>query len=236
MRLDRFISQASGHSRSQVRAMIRAGRVSVDGSVVRDVAWPTPEPARISLDGVPVAAARPVYLMLHKPSGVLSATRDAHQATVMQILPPVLRRRVHPVGRLDKATTGLLLLTDDGQWSHRISSPRHHCAKRYRAHLAEPLVADAEERLALGLELRGDRARTRPARLQRVGPNEVCIEVTEGRYHLVRRLFAALGNRVEALHRERIGGLELDPALAPGQWRRLSAPERAAVLSGGMSD
>lgn len=212
--------------------MIRAGRVAVDGVVVRDVARSTPEGARISLDGASLAGAQPVYLMLHKPSGVVCATRDAHQVTVNELLPPELGRRVHPVGRLDKATTGLLLLTDDGGWSHRVRSPRHRCSKLYRARLAEPLVADAEDRLARGLELRGETSLTRPAHLVRVGPSEVLIEVTEGRYHLVRRLFAALGNRVEGLHRERVGGLTLDAALAPGQWRPLSASERDAVLSG----
>lgn len=232
MRLDRFVSQTSDHSRREARAMIRAGRVAVDGIVVRDVARPTAESAEVSLDGMPLAVAQPLYLMLHKPAGVLCATRDANQVTVTELLSPPLARRVHPVGRLDKATTGLLLLTDDGDWSHRVSSPRHLCTKRYRAQLAEPLVHDAEDRLARGLRLRGEKSFTRPARLERLGVTEVRIEVTEGRYHLVRRLFAALGNRVLTLHRERIGGLTLDPALVPGQWRHLSASERAAVLSG----
>ena len=150
---------------------------------------------------------------------------------MLSLLPPDLASRVHLVGRLDKDTSGLLLLTDDGGWSHRISSPRHRCPKVYVADLAEPLCADAEERLADGILLRSEAAPTRPALLQRISDHRARIQVTEGRYHLVRRLFAALGNRVTALHRERIGGLPLDPRLAPGEWRELDTRERLEVCS-----
>ena len=150
---------------------------------------------------------------------------------VLSLLPPELARRAHLVGRLDKDTSGLLLLTDDGDWSHRITSPRHHCAKVYVADLADALVADAEQRLADGIRLRNEASPTRPASLQRLTDRRVRIEVTEGRYHLVRRLFAALGNRVTALHRERIGGLTLDTRLAPGEWRELDSGERREVCS-----
>lgn len=232
MRLDRFVSQAAGVSRSQARALIQRGQVSVDGDRVRDPSLKIGDGSLVAHRGEPLRLSGPVYLMLHKPVGLLSATRDAGQATVLSLLPAGLAARVHLVGRLDKDTSGLLLLSDDGAWSHRIASPRHHCPKVYLATLAEPLDPAAEGRLAQGILLRGEDAPTRPAEVQRLDDQRVRITVTEGRYHLVRRLFAALGNRVLALHRERIGGLVLDGALAPGQWRTLTPEERAAVSSG----
>jgi 16S rRNA pseudouridine516 synthase len=204
MRLDRFLSQASGLSRSQARAAIRGRRVTLDGCPVREPAAQVDESAEVRLDDVRLGLPHSLYLMLHKPRGLLSATRDAHRETVLSLLPHALARRVHLVGRLDKDTSGLLLL-----------------------------VADAEERLASGMHLRGEARVCAPARLQRLDERRVRISVTEGRYHLVRRLFAALGNHVLRLHRERIGGLALDPALPPGHWRTLTPDECEAVFESG---
>jgi len=230
LRLDRFVSQAAGVSRSQARLLIRRGRISVNGELTKDAARHVDAGECVDHRGEPLALPQPAYLMLHKPCGLLSATSDGAQTTVLSLLPQALAARVHLVGRLDKETSGLLLLTDDGAWSHRISSPAHHCAKTYLAELAEPLEADAEERLQQGLILRGEKRPTRPATLQRLDAARVRITVTEGRYHQVRRMFAALGNHVIALHRERVGGLVLDEELQPGQWRELSPAERAAVV------
>lgn len=231
MRLDRFLSHASGLSRSQARAAIRGRRVTVDGGVVREPAVQVSGSTEVRLDGRPLGLPQPLYLMLHKPRGLLSATRDAHQPTVLSLLPEAIAGRVHLVGRLDKDTSGLLLLSDDGEWSHRISSPRHRCAKVYLVDLDEPLVADAERHLGHGVHLRGEARACAPAQLERLSDRRVRITVTEGRYHLVRRLFAALGNRVTRLHRERIGGLALDSALPPGHWRALTPVEQASVLA-----
>jgi len=230
LRLDRFVSQAAGISRSQARSLIRRGRVNVDGEPVRDAARHVGEAERVEHAGEILVAPQPIYLMMNKPCGLLSATRDGEQGTVLSMLPPALAARVHLVGRLDKDTSGLLLLTDDGDWSHRVTSPNHSCAKTYLAELAEPLVADAESRLRRGLALRSEKQPTRPAALQRLDATHARITITEGRYHQVRRMFAALGTRVLALHRERIGGLFLDEALLAGQWRALSPAEREAVF------
>ena len=230
MRLDRFVSQAVGISRSQARTLIRRGQVDVAGGTVRQVAYHVDAGQTVEHAGRRLELPQPVYLMLHKPCGLLSATSDPAQNTVLSLLPPPLAARLHLVGRLDKDTSGLLLLTDDGAWSHRISSPKQGCAKTYRAELAEPLVADAEQRLQQGLVLRSEAVPTRPAELQMLDTNRVRITISEGRYHQVRRMFAALGNRVVSLHRERIGGLWLDETLAPGQWRELTVEEREAVL------
>ena len=230
MRLDRFVSQAAGISRSQARGAVRAGRVAVAGEPVRDAAASVDGVAAVELDGRALRLPEPLYLMLHKPTGLLSATTDGQQATVLSLLPEALAARVHLVGRLDKDTSGLLLLTDDGDWSHRITAPHSRCPKVYLADLAEPLTGDAESRLGQGLLLRSEQRPTRPAHLQRLDANRVRITIDEGRYHQVRRMFAALGNRVVALHRESIGGLSLDPSLDPGQWRPLSVRECDAVL------
>jgi len=230
LRLDRFVSQAAGISRSQARSLIRRGRVNVDGEPVRDAARHVGEAERVEHAGEILVAPQPIYLMMNKPCGLLSATSDGEQDTVLSMLPPALAARVHLVGRLDKDTSGLLLLTDDGVWSHRVTSPNHSCAKTYLVELAEPLVADAERRLRRGLDLRSEKLPTRPAALQRLDATHARITITEGRYHQVRRMFAALGNRVLALHRERIGGLFLDEALRAGQWRALSPAEREAVF------
>ena len=231
MRLDRFVSHAGSLSRNQARSLIRRGRVKVNGVQVRDAATQLGADAEVECAGERLLLPQKLYLMMHKPCGLLSATRDDHQATVLSLLPPELAVRVHLVGRLDKDTSGLLLLTDDGAWSHSITSPRRHCSKTYVAELAAPLVADAESRLAQGLMLRGEQRPTRPATLVRLTERRVRIGISEGRYHQVRRMFAALDNRVVGLHRESVGGLCLDPALAPGEWRALSEAERDAVLA-----
>jgi 16S rRNA pseudouridine516 synthase len=231
IRLDRYLSQAAAITRSQARSAIQRGQVRVDGVQVRLIGHPVGAGQVVSLDGVPLQWPETLYLMLHKPVGLVSATSDPAQPTVMSLLPPTLAARVHLVGRLDKETSGLLLLSEDGAWSHRITSPNHPCAKVYLADLAEPLPADAAGRLAEGLLLRGESRPTRPAALETLEPLRVRITLYEGRYHQVRRMVAALGSRVTGLHRERIGGLTLDPGLAPGQWRPLQPDERQAVLA-----
>ena len=149
MRLDRFVSHASGCSRREAREHLRKGRVSVDGNLIRDPGFAVGGESRVVCDGARLQLPGALYLMMHKPCGVLSATRDRAQPTVLSLLPPDLASRVHLVGRLDKDTSGLLLLTDDGGWSHRISSPRHRCPKVYVADRAAPRRADAEARAVL---------------------------------------------------------------------------------------
>ncbi len=225
MRLDRFVSQSSGLSRSAVRRLLRCGAVSVDGNVVTAADTAVNGNSRVELDGRPLAAPGFRYFMLNKPAGVVSATEDARHPTVVSLLDEPHRDMLHPVGRLDIDTTGLVLLTDDGQWSHGITAPRRHQDKRYRAILAEPLTDEAAARFRTGLLLRGETRPTLPAELEAVAPTVVRVTLREGRYHQVKRMFAALGNRVLTLHREAIGGVALDPVLEPGQYRALSAGE-----------
>lgn len=227
MRLDAYLSRCTALSRKDARRAIVAGRVTINGLPAGKASTPVPEPATVTLDGLPVATPGHVYLMLNKPRGVLSATTDAGQPVVTDLLPDDLSGRVHPAGRLDLDTTGLLLLTSDGQWSHRITSPRHQCPKTYRVTLAEPLGEDARRQLERGLHLRNDDRALRPAQVEPVSQRVIDLTITEGRYHQVKRMLAAVGNHVEALHRERIGPLSLDPALAPGEYRALTDEEAA---------
>lgn len=230
MRLDRFLVHAGELSRSAAQRAVRAGRVSINGTPCRDSTHKLSEQDRVCLDGQQLQLRGPRYLMLHKPSGYVCATHDDRHATVLDLLPAEERDGLHIVGRLDIDTTGLVLLTDDGAWSHRVSSPRRHCRKRYRVELAEPLVAADEQRLRDGLMLRGEKRPTRPAEVERVDDTHVLLTIEEGRYHQVKRMFGALGNRVVGLHRDRVGAVSLDAdALAPGEFRALTPAEVDAL-------
>jgi 16S rRNA pseudouridine516 synthase len=230
VRLDKYLVETGGISRSQAQRAVRAGRVSVDGEVLRNPAHQLSADSVVCLDGEARALRGPRYLLLHKPAGYVCATRDDLHPTVLELLPPAERDGLHIVGRLDMDTTGLVLLTDDGAWSHRVASPRHRCDKRYRVTLAEP-VSDADiERLQTGLLLRGESRPTRPAEVERLAECELLLTIQEGRYHQVKRMFGALGNRVVGLHRDRIGSVQLDEAaVPPGEFRALSPAEVAAL-------
>jgi 16S rRNA pseudouridine516 synthase len=245
MRLDRFLSHATGLTRSQAQRAIRAGDVRVTGAVVTDPGAHVGAHSDIELAGRAIEARQPRYLMLHKPAGCVCATEDREHRTVLDLLDaqnlsgqPVGRSRhpvsrgtrasLHIVGRLDIDATGLVLITDDGDWSHRITSPRHKVPKSYRVTLENPLSEEAAASLRAGVALRNEPRRCAPAELERLADNVWRVTITEGKYHQVKRMFAAVGNRVLALHRERIGNVALDPELAPGEHRPLTADEIAA--------
>ena len=231
VRLDRLLSHAADLTRAQAQRAIRTGRVAVEGVVTEDPGTKLAQGAAVTLDGQPVGLRSSRYLMVHKPAGCVCAASDGLHPTVLDLLPAADRAGLHVVGRLDLDVTGLVLLTDDGDWSHRVTAPRRKCPKTYLADLAAPIGGDALARLGGGVRLRGEERDTAPAEVERLGPARVRITVTEGRYHQVKRMFAAVGNRVVALRRERIGCIALDPALAPGQWRELTADEVAALAS-----
>ena len=224
-RLDKFLSGSGAGTRSQVRELLKAGRVTVDGAAERDPGRKVdPGVQEIRLDGEILGGRRRVVLMLHKPAGFVTATSDAHERTVMELLPPEYRHlNLNPVGRLDKETEGLLLFTNDGALLHRLISPRQEVPKVYYArHEGQ---ASAEDVLAFekGLELR-DGTKCLPAALEPLGPGESRITVREGKYHQVRRMMASRGMTVHYLQRQREGGLELGD-LAPGESRELSEEE-----------
>ncbi len=233
IRLDRWLVALDAGSRSQVQRLVRAGLVTVDGEVARDPAMSCDERAsRLTLRGETLDGRLIRHVMLHKPAGLLTAARDRKQPTVMSLLPPVYASLgCMPVGRLDKDTTGLLLLTCDGELNHRLLSPGRHVDKTYRATVTGRLSVRDAEAFTAGLDL-GDFI-ARPARLEiltawderSVAEATVC----EGKFHQVKRMFEAVGHEVTALHRLRFGSLTLDEALRPGQWRELTAAELAAL-------
>ncbi|MGE0081438.1 MAG: 16S rRNA pseudouridine(516) synthase RsuA [Thiohalomonadaceae bacterium] len=229
MRLDRFLANAAGLTRTQAQRAVRGGEVAVDGAVVRDPSVHVRPEQAVTLRGEAVVVQGSRYFMLHKPTGYVSVTEDGLHPTVLDLIHEPRKKGLHAAGRLDLDATGLVLITDDGDWSHRVTSPRRKCPKRYRVTLAEPLTAAMVEQLSAGVPLRGDDRPTRPAQVEVLAENQVWLTIAEGRYHQVKRMFAAVGNHVLALHRDRIGTVELDPALAPGEYRPLTAQEIAAL-------
>ena len=216
-RLDKLIADSGFATRSEARALVRGGRVTVNGAPARSPEEKyDPATVELQVDGERLNCAPFRYFLLHKPAGVLSATEDARQQTVLDLLPPELRRLgLFPVGRLDRDTTGLLLLTNDGALAHRIISPKKHVPKVYRATVDAPLDAADIAAFARGLVL-GDGTACLPAELEIHAPQVGMVTVYEGKYHQVRRMFAARGKTVTALHRVSVGPLFLPPALGPG--------------------
>ena len=229
-RLDKLLAGTGRWSRSEAKALIRAGRVCVDGRPSVSGEQKLGENAVISVDGAVLRIRKQHWIMLHKPAGVLSATEDRREQTVLDLLPRELQRqKLFPVGRLDKDTTGLLLLTDDGETAHRITAPKNHVPKRYLARVDGVLDADDVAAFSEGLVL-ADGTKCLSAVLELCGPELGRVTVYEGKYHQVKRMFAARGKPVLALHRESIGALELDPDLAPGEFRELR-PEELTLLT-----
>lgn len=228
MRLDQFIATSSGLSRKEAKRAIAAGDVQVNGDVWKNAAHAVPANADIMLQGEPLTLPGERYVMLNKPAGFISATRDSDQPTALDLLPAELARNLHIAGRLDADTTGLLLLTSDGKWSHRVTSPRIECPKTYQVALSTPISDVAIAALEAGVMLRNDPKPTKPARVKVLQLQLIELTISEGRYHQVKRMMAAVGNHVIALHRGRIGEVTLDSALAAGEYRFLTSGEVAS--------
>ena len=237
MRLDRWLATLSVGSRSEVKQWIRGGQAAVNGRIILDPALSfETEQDRLVLNGKELDGRVVRHVMLYKPAGILTAARDARQPTVMDLLPPVYQGiGCMPVGRLDKDTTGLLLLTCDGELNHRLLSPGRHVEKRYRALVEGELEEKDVEAFAAGMDL-GDFT-AQPAKLTILRPSLAEVIIAEGKFHQVKRMFAAVGHEVLELHRCAFGPLELDPALQEGQWRELTAEEEKALReAAGMGD
>lgn len=232
MRLTRLIANLGYGSQRDVKAMLRDGRVTLaDGTGLTEQS--KVEHGDVRIDGEPLDPPPGMVVMLNKPEGYTCSTSDPGRI-VYELLPPRFMRRnpiVAPVGRLDRDTTGLLLLTDDGPLLHRLTSPKHHVPKTYEVTLARPLDGSEAELFASGtLILRSETTPLLPAVLEATGTHSARLTITEGRYHQVKRMFAATGNHVESLHRAAIGGLGLGD-LPSGQWRLLSVDEVAALTA-----
>lgn len=231
MRLDRFLSESTDLSRSDARKVLKSGEITVNGEVITKGAYILNEDEVVMWDEEPLALVGLRYLMLNKPAGYECSLKNSLYPSVMTLLDIEKRERLHTVGRLDVDTTGLILITDDGHWTHRIISPKQECDKVYVATLAEPLPDHAERLFQEGVLLNGDDKPTLPAVLERIDERTARLTIQEGRYHQVKRMFASLGNLVLTLHRERIGPVALDADLALGESRYLTPAEVQALVS-----
>ena len=232
-RLDKAIAMQGALSRSEVKTLIRKGEVTVNGQVVKSADFGVDfDSDTIAVQGRELTLRQHLYLMLHKPKGVVSASEDRHERTVVDLVPERLfRKGLFPAGRLDKDTTGFVLLTDDGAFAHDILSPKKHIPKTYHALVDGPITEQMERDFAQGIRIGPDQ--TLPASLKKLSSCERGdwgeVILREGLYHQIKRMFGVYGAGVNKLHRDAIGGLALDPALAPGQWRELSDAEVAKI-------
>ena len=233
MRLDKFLCKSTDLDRKAASVAILSGSITVNGAIVTDCAMQVHENNTVSLNGKPLAPRPSRYIMLHKPANTLCSNVDGAYPSLFHLLDIDRAFDLHIVGRLDADTTGLVLLTDDGRWSFNIISPQYQCEKIYRVQLRDPLDSEATAaiaaKFAAGLNLQGETALTLPATLQQVDEKTVLLTLTEGKFHQVKRMFAAVGNKVVALHRAQIGAVTLDVDV--GEWRNLTLAEISSFTS-----
>lgn len=226
-RLDRYISAHLGMNRGKVKALLAQGRVLLNGQPASDVQQLVDVFDAVRVDGRLLQERRPAYLMLHKPVGVVSATRDAQHVTALDLV--AWPEPLHIAGRLDLKSSGLLLLTNDGRWSRGLSAPSANLPKLYEVELRDPLDERYAPAFAAGMAFPYEGIVTRPARLEILAPRVAQVWLTEGRYHQIKRMFGRFRNPVLRLQRLAVGELWLDPALAPGEWRELREEEVALL-------
>ncbi len=232
-RLDKILASQGTMSRKEVKDMIKKGRVVLNGTVVKDSAVKIDENSdTVSVDGVEIMLKKHIYIMLNKPQGVVSASESDTDKTVVDLVPDELfRKGLFPAGRLDKDTTGFVLITDDGDFAHKILSPKNHIFKTYIARLEHNLSVDDIKSLENGITL-GDGTELKGSRVEVIEGSDkplVRIMICEGKYHQVKRMFAATGNKVLSLHREKMGELYLDESLNPGECREITPEELIKV-------
>ncbi len=229
MRLDKLISNSTVFTRSQAKRVIKKGNVTVEGEVVKNPAQHIEDNAHVEYMGVAIKQPQLRYLMFHKPAGVVCANQDEQHPTVFDSLLLPRMDTLHIAGRLDIDTTGLVLITDDGQWLHRITSPKHAHKKTYLVDLDTPVTDKQIRILNEGVQLKDEKNRCQPATVETLAGKQIRLIITEGKYHQVKRMMAAVGNHVTALHREQIAHIKLDETLAEGEWRELTEDEIALL-------
>lgn len=235
MRLDKFVADAAQLTRSAARSLIAKGRVTVNGQVCKKADCALREGDSVCADGKPLACEEYVYIMLNKPAGVVSASTDGRDKTVVDLVGGAFpRRQLFPAGRLDKTSTGFVLLTDDGAFAHDILAPKRHVPKTYRVVLDTPVTDEMVKAFAAGVTL-ADGQTMQPARLipDEADPFAATVVLRQGVYHQIKRMFGVLNAGVNQLHRTAIGGLALDEGLAPGAWRLITPEEKALIQAGG---
>ena len=224
MRLDKFLAHHLGVSRTIVNKELKAQKVTVNGDIVKSGAYHISPDQIVEYDGfeiVPITENR--YFMLNKPQGYVCSTDDPDHPTILYFIDEPMAEKLHSAGRLDLDTTGLVLLTDDGKWLHRITSPKHHCEKVYQVAVEQPLTANLIDIFKQGIQLKSEKTLTEPAKLIIIDDYHAELTISEGRYHQVKRMFAAVNNHVTQLHRKQIGNIVLD--IPEGEYRPLTQDE-----------
>ena len=227
MRLDKFLSDTLGITRKTATQLIKSKEVEVNSAIAKSGATKLTESCEVTWKNKVLELRGNLYIMLHKPQGYVCSHEDAYNQTAFLLLDEANVQDLHFAGRLDVDTTGLVLITNDGQWSHRVTSPKHKCDKTYRVWLDDPIQNNYQAAFEQGIELRGEKNLTKPAQLEVINEKEVLLTIHEGKYHQVKRMFAALGNKVVGLHRERVGPIVLDDELELGEYRYLTPQEVA---------
>lgn len=230
MRLDKYLCESLELTRTQAIKVIKSGVITIDEIVVKRAATKVLSGCVVKLNQKIISPIGEQYFMLNKPAGYVCANSDALHPTVFMLLDEPKLDKLHVVGRLDADTTGLVLITNNGKWSHKVRSPRTKCGKKYLVSLAEPLTAAMQTQLESGILLRNETTKTTPAIVEVLTPTQCYLTIFEGKYHQVKRMFAAVGNKVETLHREAIGSIKLDNNLAQKQYRALTAAEIASII------
>lgn len=229
MRLDKFICKSTELSRNEAKSLLKQGEVRVNGEIIKNPATQVHENNDITVDGQSLTARTSRYIMMNKPLDTICSNVDENHPSLLHLVDVDKAFDLHIAGRLDVDTTGLVLITDDGRWSHNIITPKKLCKKTYRVWLREPLKEDIIEQFKHGVQLQGESGLTQPAELKIaagcIDKKEVLLTITEGKFHQVKRMFAAVYNRVVGLHREQIGDIVLPDDLATGQWRYLTEKE-----------
>jgi len=225
MRLDKFICESTELTRSEAKNVIRKGMINNQAGTLRSGAYKVTADDIIEMKGQVLKVRGFRYLMLNKPPGFISSNVDEQMPSLLNLIEIEKKQNVFIAGRLDADTTGLVLITDDGQWSHQVTSPRKKCEKRYRVHLQESVDQSTVKQFAEGIQLKSEPQPCLPAKLELITETEVLLTISEGKYHQVKRMFAAVGNLVTKLHREQIGNVQLDADLALGESRFLTEQE-----------
>ena len=229
MRLDKYISNATDLSRTDVKKLIKSGLVSIDDETAKSGSQKVSDDQEIAIEGSTIQLMTTRYFMMNKPAGVVSATKDHTNPTALDLIYEHRNDQLQIAGRLDIDTTGLLLITDDGQWNHIVTSPRTDCKKIYAVELENAVNEDYHKKLEAGIALEGEKRRCLPATMQVIDDHHIQLSISEGKYHQVKRMITSLGNEVVSLHRLQIGGIALDPELEPGDYRPLTEEEIASI-------
>lgn len=224
MRIDKFICKSTELTRTEAKKVLKSGDVRVNGEVIKNAATQVHENNTIDIDGQILTPRTSRYIMVHKPLNTICSNVDEVYPSILNYIEVDKVFDLHIAGRLDADTTGLVIVTDDGRWSHNIISPNKECSKTYRVWLRNPINESAIDKFKIGVQLQGETGLTKPGSLEIIDDQEVLLTITEGKYHQVKRMFAAIGNKVIALHRESIGCVELAD-LALGEWRYLTENE-----------